>query len=212
MSKKNRIAVWLSGAGVGLAMAASGLLTRPAAFLLELLPRRYSHYLLGGELVPLHSRLLGIYGGLALALICGFALWYRSFRRQSDFAFLKTRRGKFLFVILVALALLIISLAVNRAFSEDEIEHIHASWYVQNGQVPYRDFFEHHHPLLWFLLAPLIALCGEDLMVLAIARLLILLMAVGIGWLTWRISRLAGGDVETAWLAVAMLFSGFYPA
>jgi hypothetical protein len=46
-------------------------------------------------------------------------------------------------------------------------------------------------------------------LVLGVARLLLLLMAVGIGWLTWRISRLAGGDAETALLAVAILFSGF---
>jgi hypothetical protein len=209
MSKKIKIAGWVSGAGACLAMAVSGRLTRPAAFLLGLLPRRYSHYLLGGELSGLHSRVLGVYAGLALALACASVLGYLHLCRCPDFAFLRNKRGKFLFVILVVLALLTLSLSVNRAFSEDEIEHIHASWYVQNGQVPYRDFFEHHHPLLWFLLAPLIALCGEELTVLAIARLLILLMAVGIGWLTWRISRLAGGDVETAWLAVTMLFSGF---
>jgi hypothetical protein len=209
MSNKIKIAGWVSGAGAGLAMAVSGALTRPAALLLGLLPRRYSHYLLGGELAGLHSRVLGVYAGLALALVCASVLGYLHLCRRPDFTFLKTGHGKILFAILVVLALLTLSLAVNRAFSDDEIEHIHASWYVQNGQVPYRDFFEHHHPLFWFLLAPLIALCGQDLMVLAIARLLILLMAVGIGWLTWRISRLAGGDAETACLAVAMLFSGF---
>jgi hypothetical protein len=209
MTQKLKIAGWMAGAGAGLAMAAGGVLTRPAALLLGLLPRRYGHYLLGGELVPLHSRLLGIYAGLALALLCGFALWYRYLCCRPDFAFLKTGRGKFLFVILVVLALLTLSLSVNRVFWDDEIEHIHASWYVQNGQMPYRDFFEHHHPLFWFLLAPLIALCGEGLLVLAISRLLILLMAVGIGWLTWRISRLAGGNAETAWLAMVILFSNF---
>jgi hypothetical protein len=130
-------------------------------------------------------------------------------RRRPDFAFLKTRRGKFLFVILVFLALLTLALSVNRIFSEDEVEHIHVSWYVLNGQVPYRDFFEHHHPLFWYLLAPVLALCGQGMLVLAIARLLILLMAAGIAWLTWRISRLAGGDAETAWLAVVILFANF---
>jgi hypothetical protein len=209
MNQKLKTAGWMAGAGAGLAMAAGGVFTRPAALLLGLLPRRYGHYLLGGELVPLHSRLLGIYAGLALALVCGFALWHRYLCRRPDFTFLKTRRGKFLFVILVVLALLTLSLSVNRVFWDDEIEHIHASWYVQNGQVPYRDFFEHHHPLFWFLLAPVLALCGEGLLVLGVARLLLLLMAVGIGWLTWRISRLAGGDAETALLAVAILFSGF---
>jgi hypothetical protein len=209
MTNKFKIAGLLTGAVAGLAMAAGGALSRPAAWLLELLPRRYSHYLLGGQLVPLHSRVLGIYAGLALALVCGLALCYLYLRRRPDFVFLKSRRGKFLFVLLAILALLILSLSVNRIFSEDEVEHMHASWYVHNGQVPYRDFFEHHHPLFWFLLAPLIAICGEGLVVLAVARLLVLLMVAGIGWLTWRISRLSGGDVETAWLAVAILFANF---
>ena len=51
--------------------------------------------------------------------------------------------------------------------------------------------------------------CGEGLAVLAVSRLLMLLMAAGIAWLTWRISRLAGGSAETAWLAVVILFANF---
>jgi hypothetical protein len=153
--------------------------------------------------------MLGIYLGLAMAVLCGSILVYGRLRRLPDFAFLGTRRGKRLFGILVALALLLLFLSVNRVFWDDEIEHVHASWYVQNGQVPYRDFFEHHHPLLWFLLAPLISLLGEGLSVLAAARLLMLLLAAGIGWLTWRISRLAGGSGETGFLALAILFANF---
>jgi hypothetical protein len=209
MSNKTRIAGWLGAAGAGLAMAVSGLLTRPAAFLLELLPRRYSHYLLGGELVGLHARVLGLYAGLALALVCASVMGYTHLRRRPGFTFLKTRSGKFLSVILVVLALLTLWLSVNRVLWDDEVEHIHASWYVLNGQVPYRDFFEHHHPLLWFLLAPLLALCGQGLAALALTRLAIGLMVVGIAWLTWRIARLAGGSGEAAGLAVAILFSNF---
>lgn len=37
----------------------------------------------------------------------------------------------------------------------DNIEHIHSSFMVAIGQVPYRDFFQHHNPLLWYLFAPL---------------------------------------------------------
>lgn len=36
----------------------------------------------------------------------------------------------------------------------DNIEHIHSSFMVAIGQVPYRDFFQHHNPLLWYLFAP----------------------------------------------------------
>jgi hypothetical protein len=209
MSGRSRVVGLAAGIGVGAALAVTNALARPAALLLGLLPRRYSHYLLGGELAPLHSRLLGVYAGLALALVCGFALWRRHVCRRPDFSFLATGRGKFLFVILVVLALLTLSLSINRAFWDDEIEHIHASWYVHNGQVPYRDFFEHHHPLLWFLLAPVISILGEGLAVLAVARLLMLLMAAGIAFLTWRIARRVGGDAQAGLLAVAILFANF---
>lgn len=206
MKPMNKLILW-GGAAAGLVAGCSGIFTRPASFLLGSLPRRFSHHLLGGELVPLHSRMLGLYAGLALALACFFVFGYRRLCFRPGFDFLKTRPGKFLFVLLAVLALLTLSLSVNRVFWDDEVEHIHASWYVQQGQVPYRDFFEHHHPLLWFLLVPLISLLGEGLAVLAAARLLALLMAAGIGWLTWRISRLAGGSAETAGLAVVILFA-----
>ena len=38
----------------------------------------------------------------------------------------------------------------------DNIEHIHSSFMIAIGQVPYRDFFQHHNPLLWYLFAPLV--------------------------------------------------------
>ena len=37
----------------------------------------------------------------------------------------------------------------------DNIEHIHSSFLIAIGQVPYRDFFQHHNPLLWYIFAPL---------------------------------------------------------
>jgi hypothetical protein len=208
-SGKLKVAGLAAGAGAGLLFAAGGVFTRPAVLLLELLPRRFNHYLLGGVPVATHARVLAFYLGLAMAVACVCAMGFRYLQQRPDFSFLGTGGGKLLFVLVVLLALLTLWLSVNRVFWDDEIEHIHASWYVQDGQVPYRDFFEHHHPLLWFLLAPVISILGEGLQVLAAARLLMLLMAAGIAWLTWRISRLAGGDAETAWLAIAVLFSNF---
>ncbi len=38
----------------------------------------------------------------------------------------------------------------------DNIEHIHTSFLVALGQVPYRDFFQHHNPLLWYIFAPVV--------------------------------------------------------
>lgn len=42
----------------------------------------------------------------------------------------------------------------QRSFDPDEFQHLHMAWCMAQGQVPYRDFFEHHTPLLHYLLAP----------------------------------------------------------
>jgi len=38
----------------------------------------------------------------------------------------------------------------------DNVEHLHATWLVAWGKVPYKDFFQHHNPLMWYIFAPLI--------------------------------------------------------
>ena len=40
----------------------------------------------------------------------------------------------------------------------DTLEHIHSSWLVYAEFVPYKDFFQHHNPLLWYLFAPFVGL------------------------------------------------------
>ena len=38
----------------------------------------------------------------------------------------------------------------------DTLEHVHSSWLVYHGKIPYKDFFQHHNPLLWYLGAPFV--------------------------------------------------------
>ena len=40
------------------------------------------------------------------------------------------------------------------AFDDDEFQHTHMAWLLARGEVPHRDFFEHHLPLHHLLLAP----------------------------------------------------------
>jgi hypothetical protein len=42
-------------------------------------------------------------------------------------------------------------------FGNDEFEHLHFAWSVSRGQVPYRDYFDHHTPALQYALAPMFA-------------------------------------------------------
>jgi hypothetical protein len=48
-----------------------------------------------------------------------------------------------------------LSLLRTRAFDPDELQHLHAAWSFQQGLLPFRDFFEHHMPGIYYLLAPL---------------------------------------------------------
>lgn len=38
----------------------------------------------------------------------------------------------------------------------DTLEHVHSSWLIYSGKHPYKDFFQHHNPLIWYMAAPLV--------------------------------------------------------
>jgi len=63
--------------------------------------------------------------------------------------------------LLVAIAVLLLARLPSipvRFFDPDELEHAHGAWNVFRGLVPYRDFFEHHTPWYYYLLAPFFSL------------------------------------------------------
>jgi 4-amino-4-deoxy-L-arabinose transferase-like glycosyltransferase len=63
--------------------------------------------------------------------------------------------------------------AARSGYDHDEIAYLHASWLVAEGQKPFLDFMEHHHPTLLYLLAPLTRLFqGSPRALVFAARLL----------------------------------------
>jgi 4-amino-4-deoxy-L-arabinose transferase-like glycosyltransferase len=119
------------------------------------------------------------------------------------------------FYALVALFIAGVQLAridhlLHRWWCADELEHLHAAWCITQGQVPYRDFFEHHTPALYYLLAPPLALfhpeqsAARALAAIVAARFVMWLLCGLLLFLIYRLarqthSRLAG--------AVAPLFA-----
>jgi hypothetical protein len=77
----------------------------------------------------------------------------------------------------------------RRGIDPDELEHLHAAWCVAHGQVPYRDFFEHHGPALYYLLIPLFKLGIPDLSVLWVGRLAMWCCGVATLGLTGELAR-----------------------
>jgi hypothetical protein len=80
-------------------------------------------------------------------------------------------------------------LLATRLYDPDEFEHLHAAVCVAGGLVPYRDFFEHHGPVTYYMSAPFVALLGPVPQLLTVNRLASLLLTVGTLAATWLISR-----------------------
>ena len=59
-------------------------------------------------------------------------------------------------ILLIDVLGILLTLIFNSTIMSDELEHLRASFLVSEGYIPYRDFFEHHHPLLWYIFAPFI--------------------------------------------------------
>jgi len=73
----------------------------------------------------------------------------------------QTNTRYLLYSCLLLISFSLIYFITNTSFDHDEIEHLHASWLIANGSMPYIDFFEHHHPTLWFMLSPLMAVISN---------------------------------------------------
>ena len=88
----------------------------------------------------------------------------------------------------------------------DTIEHLRASLAVALGMKPYVDFFEHHHPLLWYVLSPLVKRFYLDVNILYILRIVSVLVRWGIIYLVYKISEDLYGK-RTAKFATLFLIS-----
>jgi hypothetical protein len=63
-------------------------------------------------------------------------------------------------VIAAAVLARLFALTFLRPLNPDEVEFFRASDWVRQGLVPFRDFWEHHTPLQWFVFAPFTALAS----------------------------------------------------
>lgn len=114
---------------------------------------------------------------------------------------------KFIYVLIAVFSLLILLNSLIRFFSHDEFEHIHSAWYIQQGYTPYVDFFQGHHPLLWFMIVPFLALLGHTIPAVIIIRLFMLFFSAGIVVLVYKTAKIVLRSKEAALLAVVFLLS-----
>ncbi|MFH1782718.1 MAG: glycosyltransferase family 39 protein [Candidatus Omnitrophota bacterium] len=114
-------------------------------------------------------------------------------------------------IIGVMLPLLFIT-SLNRQFDYDEFEVIHSSWKISKGEVIYKDFFQHHNPLLYYCLVPFITFFGERLIVLYCARIFIFILFLSIVFISYLLAKkVADRDIaliSTALLLTTIIFTG----
>ena len=91
----------------------------------------------------------------------------------------------------------------------DNVEHLHTSWMVWMGRVPYKDFFQHHNPLTWYLSAPLTSLFIDDFSIYAIFNVISMVMLYGIALYQAKILLLDNGNKSAAILLAAIFISGY---
>ncbi|MBR5154672.1 MAG: hypothetical protein IKW58_02995 [Alphaproteobacteria bacterium] len=68
----------------------------------------------------------------------------------------KLERILFFFLVFVSLSMWYMHVWLLKS-NGDNIEHIHTSWLIWQNKIPYRDFFQHHNPLIWYVFAPIVA-------------------------------------------------------
>jgi 4-amino-4-deoxy-L-arabinose transferase-like glycosyltransferase len=92
-------------------------------------------------------------------------------------------------------------------FQKDELEHIHTTWKMSNGARPFLDFFQHHHPVIWYQSLPIVEIFGASPVTLFAFRFIQFLFLTGILIGTYQIALLATGSRETGYLALLLLLT-----
>jgi hypothetical protein len=109
---------------------------------------------------------------------------------------------------LTAAALRLIPLQWLHPLNWDELEFFRATSWIAEGRVPFRDFWEHHTPLAWFVFAPFTLLTkspGVDAILLL--RWVQVPVWIATYWLLHVWMRSAGIDRFARWSATALAVS-----
>ena len=84
---------------------------------------------------------------------------------------------------------LIIAGCISIYIDQDELENLHCSWMISKGLVPFRDFWQHHSPLFWITLAPVIQLFKPSILIINISRISAISTYLGSCFIGWRIAK-----------------------
>jgi len=96
----------------------------------------------------------------------------------------------------------------NQILQGDENEHLYGAYMVFLGNVPYRDFFEHHNPLLWYITAPLYFFLENNEKIYYATRFIMFLCIILTAFYIYKISKILNIEKFFCFLA-PILYLGF---
>ena len=96
--------------------------------------------------------------------------------------------------------------SIFKYYSSNEINYMQTSWNIFCNQKIYIDFFEHHHPLFFYILTPILYIFGANTISITIARLLMFVFLILIGIISYKIAKLTFNK-KIALLTPIMLYS-----
>lgn len=94
---------------------------------------------------------------------------------------------------------------MTRPIHCDEAEHAHVAYRIAEGEMPFRDFFEHHCPGLWYLLVPFFYAGGYGAEVMYWGRLLSICSLLIITSLIYLLGRYLGAPLTGEMSAIIFL-------
>ena len=105
--------------------------------------------------------------------------------------------------------MLLIQMPFTGCVGADDWEHWGTSWFMYHGHLPYRDFFQHHNPLLWYLEIPFFSLVDHPLELFQIGRIMAAVFFLGGCFFIGKIVQALGGGATSFLYALLVYFS--YP-
>lgn len=116
-------------------------------------------------------------------------------------------------IVLVLFAIVVVALYCINSFTYhlnvDEREHVYSSYMIYNGYLPYKDFFEHHHPLLWYTFAPFLKWFKNSPEIWYIIRVYAVVINIGILYYIYKIGEFVGINKREA-IVASLLYLTFY--
>ncbi|MFH0838868.1 MAG: hypothetical protein V1893_01620 [Candidatus Omnitrophota bacterium] len=130
---------------------------------------------------------------LFFSTFSNFVIFFVLFIIGSAWAYHCFKKGhKYVLTPAICISLLLLVIwGMIAGIDVDEIEHLHCTWMVYSGFVPFKDFWQHHAPIFWVILAPIFGILKPSVSVIALSRIFSAFIFVLIVFAGWKVAQKA---------------------